>query len=251
MRKRITPCSRRGSRWMSLARWSNAYCHSQSTTCTTPWSLASSCLLVLPSSTSCSKLAAPALPPAFLRRAHRLGQRKELGRVAVNVLRAGHHAAHTRGATGAPPRPPSRSQRARPWPPPPPWPSPAPAAPCGARHRALMVSATLPTSTLSGSMRRYSSLARPASHWVSISMSSGLPSLARAMDTLARRTSGCWALSACEQRAMVRCASSARSRRRRQPFHQACASPAGHGAAGSGQQGHGRGWGAAASCPPV
>ena len=32
MRKRITPCSRRGSRWMSLARWSKAYCHSQSTT---------------------------------------------------------------------------------------------------------------------------------------------------------------------------------------------------------------------------
>ena len=26
---------------MSLARWSKAYCHSQSTTCTTPWSLAS------------------------------------------------------------------------------------------------------------------------------------------------------------------------------------------------------------------
>ncbi|MNK71102.1 hypothetical protein D3C87_905430 [compost metagenome] len=65
MRKRITPCSRRGSRWMSLARWSKAYCHSQSTTCTTLWSLASSCLLLLPSSTSCSKLAPPVLPPAF------------------------------------------------------------------------------------------------------------------------------------------------------------------------------------------
>jgi hypothetical protein len=35
-----------------------------------------------------------------------------------------------------------------------------------------------------------------------------LPSLARAMDTLASRTSGCCELSACEQRAMVRCASS-------------------------------------------
>ena len=65
MRKRITPCSRRGSRWMSLARWPKAYCHSQSTTRTTPWSLASSCLLELPSSTSCSKLAPPLLPPAF------------------------------------------------------------------------------------------------------------------------------------------------------------------------------------------
>ena len=42
---------------MSLARWSKAYCHSQSTTCTTPWSLASSCLLLLFNSTNCSKLA--------------------------------------------------------------------------------------------------------------------------------------------------------------------------------------------------
>src|SRR3989475_9168159 len=58
MRKRIPPGSRRGSLWLSLARWSKAYCHSQSTTRTTPWSLASSCLLLLPSSTSCSKLAA-------------------------------------------------------------------------------------------------------------------------------------------------------------------------------------------------
>ncbi len=65
MRKRITPCSRRGSRWMSLARWSKAYCQSQSTTRITPWSLASSCLLVLPSSTSCSKLLDTVVPPAF------------------------------------------------------------------------------------------------------------------------------------------------------------------------------------------
>ena len=50
---------------MSLARWSKAYCHSQSTTFTTPWSLASSCLLVLPSSTSCSKLLPALAPPAF------------------------------------------------------------------------------------------------------------------------------------------------------------------------------------------
>ncbi len=48
---------------MSLARWSKAYCQSQSTTCTTPWSLASSCLLLLLSSTSCSKLAVPDPPP--------------------------------------------------------------------------------------------------------------------------------------------------------------------------------------------
>ena len=48
---------------MSLARWSKAYCHSQSTTCTTPWSLASSCLLLLLSSTSCSKLALALAPP--------------------------------------------------------------------------------------------------------------------------------------------------------------------------------------------
>ncbi|MCY1560116.1 hypothetical protein D9M68_972170 [compost metagenome] len=51
---------------MSLARWSKAYCHNQSTTCTTPWSLASSCLLALPSSTSCSKLPKPFWPPLLL-----------------------------------------------------------------------------------------------------------------------------------------------------------------------------------------
>ena len=39
-------------------------------------------------------------------------------------------------------------------------------------------------------------------------MSSGLPSLARSIATDASRTSGCWALSACEQRATVRRASS-------------------------------------------
>jgi len=48
--------SRLGSRWMSEARCSNAYCHSQSTMLITCWSLASTCLLALPSSTSCSKL---------------------------------------------------------------------------------------------------------------------------------------------------------------------------------------------------
>ena len=51
-------------------------------------------------------------------------------------------------------------------------------------------------------------VARPASHWVSDSMSSALPLLARCMDTLASRTSGCCTLSACAQRATVRCASS-------------------------------------------
>jgi hypothetical protein len=50
---------------MSEARWSNAYCHSQSTTWTTPESLASSCLVVLPSSTSCSKLAIAEVSPIF------------------------------------------------------------------------------------------------------------------------------------------------------------------------------------------
>src|SRR5687768_17154178 len=48
---------------MSLARWSKPYCQSQSTTCTTPWPLASRCLLLLLSSTSCSKLAEPDDPP--------------------------------------------------------------------------------------------------------------------------------------------------------------------------------------------
>ncbi len=59
MRKRTSPTSRRGSMWMSLARWSNAYCHSQSTTWTMCWSLASNCLFVWPISTSCSKLPIP------------------------------------------------------------------------------------------------------------------------------------------------------------------------------------------------
>src|SRR6478736_5719804 len=70
-----------------------------------------------------------------------------------------------------------------------------------------MVSATLPTSTLSGSMRRYASPARPASHCVSISRSSGLPSLSRVIATLASRTIGGWRLSAWAQRASVRLAS--------------------------------------------
>ena len=51
--------------------------------------------------------------------------------------------------------------------------------------------------------------ARVDSHWVNCSMSSGRPSLARAIATAASRTSGCWALSALEQRAMVRFCSSA------------------------------------------
>jgi hypothetical protein len=93
MRKRITPCSRRGSRWMSLARWSKAYCHSQSTTCTTPWSLASSCLL-LAQLHQLLEAPPPLLPPDFMRRAHRLGQREELRREARDLARAGDHAAH-------------------------------------------------------------------------------------------------------------------------------------------------------------
>ncbi len=66
MRRRMAAMSRRGSRWMSLARCSNAYCHSHSTTWTTPWSLASSEPLVLPSSTSCSKLLATEAPVVLL-----------------------------------------------------------------------------------------------------------------------------------------------------------------------------------------
>jgi hypothetical protein len=64
MRKRTSPTSRRGSMWMSLARCSKAYCHSQSTTLTMCASLASSDLLALPSSTSCSKFDSPEAPPA-------------------------------------------------------------------------------------------------------------------------------------------------------------------------------------------
>ena len=62
----MTLLSRRGSRWMSEARWSKAYCQSQSTTWMTPESLASSCLELLPSSTSCSKLASAEVSPILV-----------------------------------------------------------------------------------------------------------------------------------------------------------------------------------------
>jgi hypothetical protein len=44
---------------MSLARWSKAYCHSQSTRWMMWWSFASSARPALPSSTSCSKFDNP------------------------------------------------------------------------------------------------------------------------------------------------------------------------------------------------
>src|SRR5581483_5949108 len=66
MRKRTMPLSRRGSTWMSLARCSKAYCHSQSTMRTTCASLASSVLFSLPSSTSCSKFESPLAPVVLL-----------------------------------------------------------------------------------------------------------------------------------------------------------------------------------------
>ena len=65
MRKRTRPTSRRGSRWMSLARCSCAYCSSQSTMWTMCWSSALTSP-VRPSSTSCSKLGRP-LPSRTLR----------------------------------------------------------------------------------------------------------------------------------------------------------------------------------------
>ena len=86
-------------------------------------------------------------------------------------------------------------------------------------------------------MRRYSSPERWASHWVSVSMSSAFPSLARRTETLASRTSGCCTLSAWAQRATVRCASSgvispssrAHSTRRRQSIGPWCAAARGTG----------------------
>ena len=45
IRKRTLPVSRRGSKWISLARCSKAYCNSQSTTLTICWSLASGLVL--------------------------------------------------------------------------------------------------------------------------------------------------------------------------------------------------------------
>ena len=65
---------------------------------------------------------------------------------------------------------------------------------CRSAYTLDMLSATLPTSTLSGSIRKYGSPMRPASHCVRVSMSSGLPSLRRVMPMLARRTSAGWAL---------------------------------------------------------
>jgi hypothetical protein len=95
---------------MSLARWSKAYCHSQSTTWTTPWSLASSCLLVLPSSTSCSKLAPPLAPPAFIAARTDLASAKNSA--VKRVISCGLATTRrTCGATGARPRPPSRSMK--------------------------------------------------------------------------------------------------------------------------------------------
>jgi len=61
MRKRMRPASRRGSRWMSEARCSKAYCSSQSTMCTT-WRSSAPTSPLLPSSTSCSKLSSA--PPS-------------------------------------------------------------------------------------------------------------------------------------------------------------------------------------------
>jgi hypothetical protein len=62
MRKRTSPTSRRGSMWMSDARCSNAYCHSQSVMWTT-WLSFASRLPRLPSSTSCSKFRASEIWP--------------------------------------------------------------------------------------------------------------------------------------------------------------------------------------------
>ena len=87
----MTLRSRRGSRWMSEARWSKAYCQSQSTTWMTPESLASSCLLLLPSSTSCSKLASAERLAHLGRVAHRARERVELGRVARDLDRVDDH----------------------------------------------------------------------------------------------------------------------------------------------------------------
>ena len=87
MRKRTRPTSRRGSMWMSDARCSNAYCHSQSTMWTTCWSLASRCPC-LPSSTSCSKLPTAQLSLVRrLRALHRAGEVEEFAQVTLDVGR--------------------------------------------------------------------------------------------------------------------------------------------------------------------
>ena len=88
------PRSRRGSMWMSEARWSKAYCHSQSTIWTMCWSLASNWRLPLPSSTSCSKLDRPDVTSPLRRRLlDRLGEVVEFHQIARDVIRVGDHAA--------------------------------------------------------------------------------------------------------------------------------------------------------------
>ena len=66
MRRRTSARSRLGSMWMSLARWSKAYCRSRSTARTTCWSELSSSASV-PMSTNCSRL-----PMSSEERAHPL-----------------------------------------------------------------------------------------------------------------------------------------------------------------------------------
>ena len=67
-----------------------------------------------------------------------------------------------------------------------------------------MASDTLPKSALSGSMRKYGSPTCCAMKHVRSSMSSFLPSLARATSSCDKRTSGCWVLSMAEQRDTMR-----------------------------------------------
>ena len=99
MRKRMWLVSRRGSRWMSDARCSNAYCSSQSTMCTT-WRSSAPSSPVLPSSTSCSKLriARPSLTIALgiLGALDRALHAPPLGEIAADVERIGDDALDVR-----------------------------------------------------------------------------------------------------------------------------------------------------------
>ena len=94
MRKRTIPRSRRGSMWMSEARWSKAYCHSQSTIWTMCWSLASNWPVALAEFDQLLEARQAGGDLAACRRLlDRLGEVEELDQVARDVIGIGEDAA--------------------------------------------------------------------------------------------------------------------------------------------------------------
>ncbi len=88
------PWSRRGSMWMSLARCSNAYCHSQSTTRTTCASLASICLSAFSELDQLLEVGEPGNRRVLVRALDRFCEIVELDLVALDVERIRDDAPH-------------------------------------------------------------------------------------------------------------------------------------------------------------